>query len=335
MPEYRKDPITNRWVIIASERSNRPIQKDIFIKSQKNVFCPFDRGNENLTPPEILAFRSPNSKPNDENWWLRVVENKFPAVTLTTSSKLTKNGIYYSMDGYGYHEVIIETPKHNATIAYMDLFEIEEIIWAYLQRFNHIKKDKKIKYVQIFKNYGTSAGASLQHPHSQLIATPIIPIFIEEELKGAKTFYNIKKECIFCAIIKQEKKDKIRIIEENDYFISFEPYAPRFPYETWIFPKKHSSDFGNLDDILVKDFAKILKNTLLRLNILLGDIPYNYMIHTSPFDNIYNPYYHWHLEIIPRMTKAAGFEWGSGFFINSISPENAAQNLKSLEEGLL
>jgi len=217
----------------------------------------------------------------------------------------------------------------------MDLFEVEEIIWAYLQRFNEIKKDRKIKYIQIFKNHGTNAGASLKHPHSQLIATPIIPIFIEEELKGAKTFYNLKNECIFCAIIEQEKKDEFRIVEENDNFLSFEPFAPRFPYETWILPKKHYSNFGDLDDILVKDFAKILKNTILRLNILLGDIPYNYMIHTSPFDNIDNPYYHWHLEIIPRLTKAAGFEWGAGFFINSISPENAAQNLKSLEEGLL
>ncbi|WGS65846.1 galactose-1-phosphate uridylyltransferase [Marinitoga aeolica] len=334
MPEYRKDPITNRWVIIASERSNRPMDKVVSTVSKKE-FCPFDSGNEHLTPPEILAFRPENSKPNDENWWLRVVPNKFPAVTQDTLPKLIKNGIYFSIEGYGYHEVIIETPEHNSTIAYMSNFEVEEIIWAYLQRFNEIKKDKKIKYVQIFKNYGRNAGASLSHPHSQLIATPIIPIFIEEELKGAKTYFNIKKRCIFCSIIQQEKEEKVRIIEENDSFISFEPFAPRFPYETWIIPKEHSSNFGDLNTKLVKNFAKILKTTLLRLNILLGDIPYNYMIHTSPFDNIENHFYHWHLEIIPRLTNAAGFEWGSGFFINSVSPENAAQNLKSLEEGLL
>ncbi|SHE56303.1 UDPglucose--hexose-1-phosphate uridylyltransferase [Marinitoga hydrogenitolerans DSM 16785] len=334
MPEYRKDPITNRWVIISSERSNRPIEK-AELTTSTSIFCPFDKGNEHLTPPEILAFKPQNSKPNDENWWLRVVPNKFPAVTQEKPPIIKKNGMYFSIDGYGYHEVIIETPNHNTTIAYMNDFEVEEIIWAYLQRFNEIKKDKKIKYVQIFKNYGPNAGASLPHPHSQLIATPIIPIFIEEELKGSKAFYNIKKECIFCSIINQEKKENVRIIEENNNFISFEPFAPRFPYETWIIQKEHNSNFGNLDIHLVKDFAKILKNTLLKLNRLLGIFPFNYMIHTSPFDNLNNSYYHWHLEIIPRLTNAAGFEWGSGFFINSVSPENAAQNLKSLEEGFL
>ncbi|KLO23386.1 MULTISPECIES: galactose-1-phosphate uridylyltransferase [unclassified Marinitoga] len=334
MPEYRKDPIINRWVIISEERSNRPIDKS-FIKETQSNFCPFDKGKESLTPPEILAFKQKNSKPNDENWWLRVVPNKFPAVTQEKIPVLKKNGLYYSVEGYGYHEVIIETPIHNTTIAYMEYYEVEEIIWAYLKRFNSIKKDKKIKYVQIFKNYGTTAGASLQHPHSQLIATPIIPIFIEEEIKGAKNYFNIKNNCIFCSIIQQEKEENIRIIEENDDFISFEPFAPRFPYETWIIQKKHNSNFGNLVVSEVKNFAEILKNTLLRLNILLGNIPYNYMIHTSPFENINNSYYHWHLEIIPRLTNAAGFEWGSGFFINPVSPENAAQNLKSIEEGLI
>ncbi|KAF2955214.1 galactose-1-phosphate uridylyltransferase [Marinitoga sp. 38H-ov] len=334
MPEYRKDPITNRWVIISSERSNRPIEK-IIPNVEKFDFCPFDQGNENLTPPEVLAFKPEKSKPNDENWWLRVVPNKFPAVTKDIPPNLNSNGIYFSVDGYGYHEVIIETPNHDSKIAYMNYSEVEEIVWAYLNRFNDIKKDKKIKYIQIFKNYGRSAGASLSHPHSQLIATPIIPIFIEDEIKGAKKFYNIKNKCIFCSIIEQEKNENIRIVEENDTFLSLEPFAPRFPYETWIIQKKHNSNFGSINSKDVKDFSSILKNTLLRLNVLLGDIPYNYMIHTSPFDILNNSYYHWHLEIIPRLTNAAGFEWGSGFFINSVSPEVAARNLKILEEGLL
>lgn len=334
MPEYRKDPITNRWVIISSERSNRPIEKSISMTTESD-FCPFDIGNEYLTPPEIIAFKPKNSKPNDENWWLRVVPNKFPAVATNYYPKLKQNGLYYSIDGYGYHEVIIETPKHDSKIAYMDYFEVEEIIWAYLHRFNDIKKDKKIKYTQIFKNYGRNAGASLSHPHSQLIATPILPIFIEEELKGAKNYYRLKNKCIFCSIIEQEKKDKIRLVEENDDFLAFEPYAPRFPYETWIIQKEHNSNFGSINKTLVKSFARILKNTLLRLNLFLGDISYNYMIHTSPYDNLNNPYYHWHVEILPRTTNAAGFEWGSGFFINSVSPEDAAKNLKSHEEGLL
>ncbi|AEX85873.1 galactose-1-phosphate uridylyltransferase [Marinitoga sp. 1135] len=330
MPEYRKDPITNRWVIISSERSNRPIQKIERKEISEEIFCPFDKGNEHLTPPEILAFKPENSKPNDENWWIRVVPNKFPAVIPDISPKFKKNGIYYSLDGYGYHEVIIESQKHHHKIYNMSEKEVEEIIWAYLIRFNEIKKDKKIKYIQIFKNYGSDAGASLEHPHSQLIATPIIPIYIEEELKGAKNFYSLKKKCIFCSIIEQEKIDNIRIIEENEHFIAFEPFAPRFPYETWIIPKEHSSDFGILRKFpeKVKSFAEILQHTVYNLYSLLGDIPYNYMIHTSPFDNLNNNFYHWHLELIPRLTHAAGFEWGSGFFINSISPEVAAKNLK-------
>ncbi|HBT26018.1 MAG TPA: galactose-1-phosphate uridylyltransferase, partial [Pseudothermotoga sp.] len=235
------------------------------------------------------------------------------------------------LDGFGYHEVIIETPDHNTHLALMDYKQVEEVIWAYKQRFETIMKDSKIQYVLIFKNHGSDAGASLQHPHSQLIAIPTIPKRVQEELSGSQEYFSYKERCVFCDIIDQELQLQERIVEENEDFVSIEPFAARFPCETWIIPKRHSHDFRNILDKEIKSFSQILKNTLYKIYGALDNPPYNFMLHTAPNTGEGKNYYHWHLEIVPRLTKVAGFEWGSGFYINPMPPEEATKYLRAVE----
>ena len=331
MPELRKDPVIKRWVIIATERAKRPHDFARQKEEVKSGFCPFDYGNEHVTPPEIFAFRPPDTEPNTPGWWVRVVPNKFPALDPNLEPERYGVGMFDAMRGFGYHEVIVETPDHFATLATMDYKQVEEVIWAYKLRFNQLMKDERIRYVLIFKNHGKDAGASLQHPHSQLIALPIIPKRVEEELQGAKEYFEYKERCVFCDIIREEQRDRERIVEENEHFISIEPFASRFPFETWILPKRHCSNFGNITEEEVKSFARILKNVLYRIYVALDNPPYNFMLHTAPTTGEGKAHYHWHLEIVPRLTRVAGFEWGSGFYINPTPPENAAKFLREVK----
>jgi len=331
MPELRKDPVIKRWVIIATERAKRPHDFKREKEEIKAGFCPFDYGNEHTTPPEIFAFRPPDTEPNTPGWWVRVVSNKFPALNPQLEIERYGVGMYDAMTGFGFHEVIIETPDHFASLATLDYKQVQEVVWAYKIRYNQLKKDDRIKYILIFKNHGRDAGASLQHPHSQLIALPIVPKRVEEELQGSKEYYDYKERCVFCDMIREEKRDKERIIEENEFFVSFAPFASRFPFETWILPKKHNHDFGEITEEEVKFLAKILKNTLYRIYTALDNPPYNMMIHTAPTNGEGKKHYHWHIEIVPRLTKVAGFEWGSGFYINPTPPENAAKFLREVE----
>ncbi len=330
MSELRKDPITRRWVIISTERGKRPHDFKVEQVRSTSKFCPFDPGNENFVPPEIFAIREPGSKPNDPNWLLRVVPNKFPALRI--EGELNKRGIgmYDMMNGIGAHEVIIETPVHTETIDIMDLKQVMHIITAYRQRILDLQKDPRMKYVLIFKNYGAQAGASLEHSHSQLVGLPILPKRIIEKIEGSKRHHDYRERCIMCDMIDQEKYENKRIVEENDRFIAFEPFAARFPFETWILPKQHTAHFEQNSEAFYLDFASILKNTLKRIAIALDKPPYNFMILNAPFTREHDEYFHWHMEIIPRLTRIAGFEWGSGFYINPTPPENAAAFLREI-----
>lgn len=330
MPELRKDPILGRWVIIATERSLRPIDYK-FEKDEKHSDlskCPFEEGNENMTPPEILSYRKPNTNKNDKGWWIRVVPNKYPALRIEGELEKRGVGMYDMMNGIGAHEVVIETPNHFSEMDSLDIFQIEEIIWAWRDRVLDLKKDKRFKYILIFKNKGSQAGASLEHPHSQIIALPIVPIRVSQELNGAKEYYNFKDRCVFCDIIQQELNQKERLVEENHEFISIVPFAARFPFELWILPKKHSSDFINVTKADVHSLSIVLKRSLKRLKLTLNDPPFNLIIHTAPLDQYNLDYYHWHIEIMPRLTNVAGFEWGSGFYINPTKPEDCAKYLR-------
>lgn len=331
MAELRKDPIVDRWVIISTERGKRPRDFPSPNPSRQKGFCPFCFGNEGKTPPEIMAFRPDSSAPNTPGWNLRVVPNKFPALEIGGEIDRAGEGMFDKITGFGAHEVIIETPDHELGLEDLPEKSIEDCFWAYRQRIIDLKKDERFRYVLVFKNHGESAGATLEHSHSQLIALPIIPELVNEELHGARRHFEYKERCIFCDIIAQERGDGRRIIMENEKFVALCPFAPRFPFETWILPKYHSPYFENDGSEEFFALAKIIKEILLRMKKALDQPPYNFVLHTSPVDKNNNDYFHWHLEIMPKLTKMAGFEQGTGFYINPTLPEVAAKTLREIE----
>uniref|UniRef100_A0A7C4TEQ4 Galactose-1-phosphate uridylyltransferase n=1 Tax=candidate division WOR-3 bacterium TaxID=2052148 RepID=A0A7C4TEQ4_UNCW3 len=331
MPELRKDPVVGRWVIISTERAKRP--KDFkFAPEEKHIKpeeCPFCPGNENATPKEIFAIRD-NSPPDAPGWSLRVIPNKFPALRIEGDLNRRGEGIYDRMNGIGAHEVIIETPDHQLDLADLQDEQFFNLVNTYRLRVLDLKKDPRLRYVMIFKNFGVVAGASLEHSHSQLIATPVIPKRVIEEMDGAKRYYEYRDRCIFCDIIAQETKASKRLVNENNSYIAICPFAPRFPFEIWIIPRTHISNFEDTPDNELKDLANILKDSLLRLKKALNTPPYNFVIHTTPITLKGIEFYHYHLEIIPVLTRIAGFEWGTGFYINPTGPEESATYLKNI-----
>jgi UDPglucose--hexose-1-phosphate uridylyltransferase len=332
LPELRKDPVTGRWVIIAIDRAKRP--SDFLRQSVPPAtggVCPFDYGNEHKTPPEVLAYRTTGGR-DQPGWRVRVVPNKFPALGIEGILNPQGEGMYDKMNGIGAHEVIIESPDHAATLGEMPEKQIEEILWALKDRVCDLKKDRRFRYIILFKNYGEAAGASLEHPHTQLVALPVIPKRVKEELDGAKQFYDLKERCIFCDIIRQESTGGGRLVTETDRFTVLQPYAPRYPFETWILPKRHESHFEESDAPTLQNFAWILRSTMRKIDKVLERPAYNLMVHTAPVQEQPMPHYHWHLEIVPKLTKVAGFEWGTGFYINPTPPEESARFLR--EAGL-
>jgi UDPglucose--hexose-1-phosphate uridylyltransferase len=333
MPELRKDPITDTWVIIATERARRPSDfvREPLPAHPSGRFCPFCPGNESKTPPEVLAHRQ-GSGPNQPGWTLRVVPNKFPVLGIEGDLDRAGEGIFDRIEGVGAHEVLIETSNHLLSITELSDKAIEQVLWAFRDRMADLKNDRRLRYVLLFKNQGEAAGATLEHTHCQLIALPVVPKRVQEELDGARAWYEFKERCVFCDLIRQETKAAARIVSESDRFVVLEPYAARFPFETWILPKQHRSHFEDIDGPHLENLAWVLKSTLRKLEKVLERPPYNFLVHTAPLQEAANPYYHWHIEIIPKLTRVAGFEWGTGFYINPTPPEESAQFLR--EAGL-
>jgi len=328
MPELRKDPIYGRWVIISTERSRRPSDFAPEERRPTGGFCPLCEGNEDRTPPEVLAFRDNGASPNSPGWSLRVVPNKFPALRVEGDLDREGEGIYDKMNGIGAHEVVIETPQHSETLSTLPLKGVENVLWAYRERMVDLRRDQRLRHVLVFKNYGSAAGASLEHSHSQIIALPIVPTRVREEIEGSKNYFLYKDRCVYCDIIRQELRQRSRVIAENSGFVSITPFASRFPFETWILPKTHQPSYELMEGSLYGQAAEILSDTLRRLRQVLDDPPYNYIIHTSSYPEQDRDYYHWHIEIMPKLTKVAGFEWGTGFYINPTPPEEAAEYLR-------
>src|SRR5512139_1582859 len=240
MPELRRDPIVGRWVIIATERARRPSDLARCPPAPQPSVCPFCAGHEEKTPPEVYqSGRSPYAPPNSPGWRIRVVPNRFPALKIEGDLDRQAEGIFDRMNGIGAHEVIIETPDHGKALATMSEMEIERVLWAYRERIVDLKRDTRFRYILVFKNHGASAGASLEHPHSQLIALPIVPDFVREEIDGARRHFALKERCVFCDIIRQELASGRRVIHENADVVALAPYAPRFPFETWLLPRGH------------------------------------------------------------------------------------------------
>lgn len=333
MPDLRKDPIVGRWVIIATDRAKRP--QDFTREKDRSTgpagFDPFLAGNESATPSEILAYRESGTQRDKPGWRVRVVPNKFPALQIEGHLSKRGDGIYDLMNGIGAHEVIIECPHYEESMARLTLDNIREVIWVYRDRMVDLKKDRRLVHGLVFKNKGALAGATIDHSHSQLIVTPVVPINVWEEMEGSLGFYNYRGRCIYCDMIQQELATGSRIVLDLPNFIVFCPFASRFPFETWILPKQHSSHFENIQRQQVEELGLVLKSVLCKLEIALDDPPYNYIIHTAPFDTQELQHYHWHIEIMPRLTRVAGFEWGSGFYINPVLPEQAAAFLRDTD----
>jgi len=340
MPQLRRDPITERWVIIAAERAKRP---EDFLSKQEQMIdngCPFCKGSEDKTPSEIFAIREAGTKPNQPGWSVRVVPSIAPILRVEGKLNRHGKGMYDLMNGVGAHEIVIETPEHIAHLSELPPEHIKKVIDTYISRMLDLEKDTRFKYVLIFKNYGIAAGSSMyKHSRSQLIATPVNPKLVKEELAGAKKYFDYKNRCVFCDMVKQELDSQERIILETDGFVAIAPYASRFPFEVCILPKDHNCDFPDISDGSRFDLARVMKIVLTKLKAALGDPPYNFMIHTAPFRvgrkagywKTIEDDYHWHIEIIPRLTRVAGFEWGAGVYINPTPPEEAAKYLRGLD----
>jgi UDPglucose--hexose-1-phosphate uridylyltransferase len=334
MSELRQSPATKEWVIIATERAKRP--DDFSKKTEEPVKkpaydakCPFCHGNENLCTPEVFAYREKGTAPNTKGWTLRVVPNKFAALypgELIRSS----NNFFKSMTGIGVHEVVVETPEHHLTMGTMSVEQIERVISAYNERYHAISEDKRMDLITIFRNNGKSAGTSLEHPHSQIIASPIVPVHIRYKIQEAVRYFDDTGRCVYCDAIKEELATKDKIVAETKEFVVIEPFASRTPFETWIVPKRHDASFKNINTTEKKDLAKVLRETLGKLYVGLNDPSYNLMIHSAPRQEDPADYYHWHIQIVPRITTPAGFELGSGIYINVVKPEDAAKFLREM-----
>ncbi len=339
MPELRKDPIVGRWVIISTERARRPDDFRHAIEEAPEPPCPFCAGHEAETPPEIYAARD-GSQPNTPGWKIRIVPSIAPALRVEGNLDRRGAGLYDVMNGVGAHEIVVETPEHLASTALLDESQIALMLHGYVLRITDLARDPRLKSVLIFKNYGRAAGgSSIRHARSQLIATPVTPKRVKEELISARRYFEYKERCLFCDILKQELADGSRVVLDHSDFVVLAPFASRFPFELLLLPKEHSPDFGSISRDRLLPLASVLKQTLGRLSSALGDPPYNYILHTAPFRTgkkagywkTLDDDYHWHLEIMPRLIRVAGFEWGSGFYINPTPPEEATRYLRAEE----
>jgi UDPglucose--hexose-1-phosphate uridylyltransferase len=343
MPEIRHDPLLDRWVILSPERAGRPQETAGLMHLSGPETCPFCEGNERETPPELWALgRDREAGPDSPGWRVRVVPNRYPALTASSPVKQEQTGLLKSIQGVGAHEVIIESPNHQDGLADVSPSHLQSVLEAYRQRLRAAYRNERLAYALIFKNHRVPAGASLHHTHSQLIATPVIPQNIRLKLDAALRHRAHAGSCLLCDLIRQEREGGIRLIAETDGFVALAPFASRFPCEMMVAPITHRPDFADMESGDLLKLARLLKELLLRLKRFLKDPPYNYFLNTAP-----NPAAlgqqdpgkegikaacHWHLEILPRHTSVAGFEWGSGFHINTMAPEEAARHLREMAE---
>jgi UDPglucose--hexose-1-phosphate uridylyltransferase len=341
MSELRYCPIKNRWTIIAPDRRMRPNE---FLVPQRPVpptptEDPFAPRNESRTPPEILTLA-----PHDAargRWQVRVFANRFPALRVEGEVVRAGVGLNDSVSGVGAHEVIVECPESDREMGDFELEEVVQVLSAWRARIVDLRRDERLRYVLIFKNRGLEAGASIVHAHSQLIATPIIPTVVIQELNAAREHFRAKERCLFCDLVHQELALGNRVAIETDSFVALSPYASALPFETWVLPKRHGHDFAEADDGSLRGLALILRDLLRRLRLVLDDPPYNLVLHTAPSPHprpghpetwsTIEQDFHWHLELLPRVTHRAGFEWGSGYTINPTPPEEATRLLKSAD----
>lgn len=335
MSIIRQDPTTKEWVVIAGERARRPHD---FVKTagprrvtEPHVrSCPFCAGNESMTPGELLRIQGAEK----DGWGVRVVPNKYAVLGSDGEPVRKEEGpLFREMIGVGAHEVIIETPVHNRIIPAMSDSEVERILAAYQGRYSALREDPRIRYLIIFKNYGEGAGTSLEHPHSQLVATPVAPMHIRRKYEVAIAHYDDTGRCLYSDLVEEELRAKVRVVEETDGFVVYHPYASQLPFETWIAPKRHQPSFGQVSGSERAELARVLKSALVGLHNVLGDPDFNYIVHTAPIEDETKPFFLWHIQILPRVSTIAGFELGSGISITTVAPEDSASFIRDAGAG--
>ena len=325
MPTLRKDPISGRWVIIATERCKRPSDYRTTVRAPSDEFCPFCAGNESATPPAIVEYA------DDGGWSVRVIPNKYPALRVEGDIRRQGVGVFDEMSGVGAHEVIIETPEHVVDFVDLPVAQLERVLRAWRDRIRDLRNDSRLKCALVFKNHGAPAGASLEHAHSQLIALPIVPKRLSEELEGARRYFAFRERCVFLDLLEQERQTQERLVYENEDIAVIAPFASRFPFELWFLPRRHEPWYENAQPRTYFSLADAISVVCKKLNRALDHPPYNLMLHSAPYTNEDMSHYQWHLELIPTLTKVAGFEWGTGFYINPTPPEDAARHLRDIE----
>ncbi len=331
MSELRQNFATKEWVVIATERARRPEE---MARHQARTplahhveTCPFCPGNEKLTPPEVLRIPASGEVP----WHVRVVPNKFAALSREVQPERTVHRSRHMVNGFGVHDVIIETPDHAQLLALMPDSYVAEILRVYKTRYDELSLDPRVAHITIFKNHGLDAGTSLEHPHSQLIATPVISLQVRERFQHALRHFDDYGECMFCQMIQEEQQERTRIVAVSEHFVALEPYASPAPFCTHIYPRRHMASFGDVSAVEINDLARMLRSMLAKLYHGLADPDFNFTIRSAPAENVGVKYFHWYLSIIPRLTRVAGFELGSGMFINTVLPEAAAEFLRKVD----
>lgn len=330
LSELRQDPVSRDWVIISTGRSKRPEAYKSANRAVQDTaldVCPFEDPQKSGNAKPVLVFY----KPDNQDWSVQVVRNKFPIIAGASCSLEEQRGPYLIKPSAGYHEVVI-TRDHYKSLAQLEIDEVKQVIRAYQARYQSLKKSSCVNYILVFHNYGREAGASVLHSHSQILALPFIPADIRRSLEGSERYYTECGRCVHCDILAWELKEKTRIIFENETMVALAPYAPKFSFEIRIFPKKHQSCFENIGPEEASDLAEALKISLAKIYHALNNISYNFFIHTSPAGTFENhSYYHWHLEINPRLNIWGGFELGTGGDVIAVDPDEAAEYLRNIK----
>ena len=336
MPEFRQNLATKEWIIIAAERVRRPVEHvhthpPMPTLPPYSPTCPFCPGNEAMTLPATTVL-PPGTGAG--NWLVRAVPNKYPALTMLAHDEVcracsTRMGPYLRRDGVGRHEVIVETPRHNEDLPMLSPEHMVQVVTVYRQRYRALAQTDSTELVLLFRNHGEKAGTSLIHPHAQIVASSVVPFLVRNKLYEGQRYFDAYNRCVYCDMINYEREQGDRIILENEHFIALAPYASGVPYEMLLLPRHHHATFGTIGDDELQDLASVLQNLLARLWRLLDDPDYNFVIDTAPRHMALVPFYHWHLEVYPRLTTPAGFEIGSGIGINVVEPERAAAELRA------
>jgi UDPglucose--hexose-1-phosphate uridylyltransferase len=336
--QLRFDPLQERWVIIPSGRARTPSDYIVDREVVRLAFSPFSEGNEARTPPEVYAIRPDGGEPNTPGWSVRVVPNKFPMLGIEGSTEIHSEGASEWMDGVGIHEVVVESPDVSKDLADLEPAQVSDVFLACRARVLDLRRDRRLRYLLVFKNHGVEAGSTISHSHTQIIGLPITPIALRQELAASRKHFKSEGTCLFCHHLASEVASGDRVVTMNDHFVAYAPYASRVPFELNISPREHAHSFADIPDAHLPALGEIVRDTLGRLRRVLKDPPYNFALHTAPNTDAeprpddywatLEQDFHWHLEIVPRLIQVTGLEWGAGVYVNSMPPEDAAAFLR-------